>query len=299
MIDATDDVPVSAQDGLASHITGWAPTPEERSCVLTAEPLVTLAGILGADEAQIMRDGGAVPAMWHWVFFQRLPRIPELGVDGHPTAGAFYPPLPSRRRMFVGGRLRVKRPLVIGLEAHERTELIRSVIKQGRSGEMLLVTLRRVISQDGSECLVEEQDLMYRSGMPSSPANGGPHGRELPDSSAPWQRAMATDPVTLFGFSLLTSNVHRIHYDLPYARDVEHYAGLVVHGPLLVLSLLELARCHAPGYAVKELDYRLTSPVFSGDRVRVEGVPNGPNTVDLAVATHRTERAASATLIFY
>ena len=28
-------------------------------------------------------------------------------------------------------------------------------------------------------------------------------------------------------------NAHRIHYDEPYARDVEGYPGLVVAGPLI------------------------------------------------------------------
>jgi hydroxyacyl-ACP dehydratase HTD2-like protein with hotdog domain len=299
MCDVTESMPPSSAAGLASYLAGWAPAQEDRSCVLTTDPLEALAGILAPDGVETVRDGGAVPPLWHWVFFQDLPRLPELGADGHPAAGRYYPPLPSRRRMFVGGRLRVERPLVVGLEARQRTELLRTVIKQGRSGEMLLVTLRRVISQGDGVCVVEEQDLMYRSGGPATSMNGVPDSHEIPVSSAPWQRTMGTDALTLFGFSLLTSNAHRIHYDLEYARDVEHYAGLVVHGPLLVLSMLELARRHRPGHAVKELDYRLKRPVFSGDQVRVEGTPTGLNAVDLGVATHRAEGAASATLTFY
>ena len=46
----------------------------------------------------------------------------------------------------------------------------------------------------------------------------------------------------LFRFSALTYNRHRIHYDQPYATGVEGYPGLVVHGPLLALLLLELPR---------------------------------------------------------
>ena len=37
----------------------------------------------------------------------------------------------------------------------------------------------------------------------------------------------------LFRYSALTFNGHRIHYDLAYAREVEGYPGLVVHGPLI------------------------------------------------------------------
>ena len=55
---------------------------------------------------------------------------------------------------------------------------------------------------------------------------------------APWQREFVPDPVALFRYSALTFNGHRIHYDRPYAMEVEHYPGLVVHGPLIATLLL-------------------------------------------------------------
>jgi hypothetical protein len=42
-------------------------------------------------------------------------------------------------------------------------------------------------------------------------------------------RAITPDPRLLFRYSALTFNTHRIHYDVPYARDVERYRGPVVH----------------------------------------------------------------------
>ena len=55
------------------------------------------------------------------------------------------------------------------------------------------------------------------------------------------------DPVLLFRFSALTFNGHRIHYDQPYVTDVEGYPGLIVHGPLMGLLQIELARRAKPG----------------------------------------------------
>ena len=46
---------------------------------------------------------------------------------------------------------------------------------------------------------------------------------------------------SLFRYSALTFNGHRIHYDVDYCRDVEGYPGLVVHGPLLATLLMDLA----------------------------------------------------------
>jgi 3-methylfumaryl-CoA hydratase len=41
------------------------------------------------------------------------------------------------------------------------------------------------------------------------------------------------DTIQLFLYSAALWNAHRIHFDLPYATDVERYPGLVVPGPLM------------------------------------------------------------------
>jgi 3-methylfumaryl-CoA hydratase len=78
------------------------------------------------------------------------------------------------------------------------------------------------------------------------------------------------DSVTLFRFSALTFNGHRIHYDRPYATEVEGYPDLVVHGPLLALLLLDAAARHG-GRAPARFAYRAVSPVFAGEPFRLEG----------------------------
>ena len=43
--------------------------------------------------------------------------------------------------------------------------------------------------------------------------------------------AHTCDHVQLFFYNAILWNAHRIHYDLPYATDVEGYPGLVIAGP--------------------------------------------------------------------
>ena len=50
-------------------------------------------------------------------------------------------------------------------------------------------------------------------------------GDELP------ARAHTCDEVQLFLYNAVLFNAHRIHYDLPYATEVEGYPGLVIAGP--------------------------------------------------------------------
>ena len=64
----------------------------------------------------------------------------------------------------------------------------------------------------------------------------------------------------LFRYSALTFNGHRIHYDQPYARDVEGYSGLVVHGPLLAQHLMLMAMRSLGG--LSEFKFRATSPLM-------------------------------------
>jgi len=68
----------------------------------------------------------------------------------------------------------------------------------------------------------------------------------------------------LFRYSALTFNGHRIHYDQPYVTGVEGYPGLIVHGPLMGLLQLELARHSNPSRTLATFEFRALSPVFAG-----------------------------------
>ena len=53
-----------------------------------------------------------------------------------------------------------------------------------------------------------------------------------PGDSLP-ERTYKPDNVQLFFYNAALWNAHRIHFDLPYATDVEGYPGLVIAGPLM------------------------------------------------------------------
>jgi 3-methylfumaryl-CoA hydratase len=159
---------------------------------------------------------------------------------------------------------------------------------------MVFVTVRHRFECDGELAVVEEQDVVYRSQPAGSPRTTAPEPAEEPDAApGDGQLRIDPDPRMLFRFSALTYNTHRIHYDQPYVTGVEGYPGLVVHGPLLALLLLELPRRHRPGRALERFSYRLTRPVFVGRPVVADhadpgtddelhlaaGVPGAPSSV--------------------
>ena len=47
------------------------------------------------------------------------------------------------------------------------------------------------------------------------------------------ERVHICDNVQLFMYNAALWNAHRIHFDLPYATEVEGYPGLVIAGPLM------------------------------------------------------------------
>ncbi|MCW5606250.1 MAG: MaoC family dehydratase N-terminal domain-containing protein [Burkholderiales bacterium] len=247
----------------------WIGKTETKSDVATAWPVAALTATLDRADPE-PATGDAIPPGWHWLYFLEAKPASELGTDGHPKRGGFLPPVPLPRRMWAGGRIEFRRALRVGDALRRDSEIVSVEPKQGKSGNLVFVTVRHTVTSGGETAVVEEHDIVYRDA--AKPGDPTPQGRPAPAQSA-WRRELAPDPVLLFRFSALTFNGHRIHYDLDYCRQEENYPGLIVHGPLQTILLLDLCRRHETR-PVKKLDYRALHPVFHGERITVNGNPS-------------------------
>lgn len=281
----------------------WIGRERASSDTLTLERARKLAATLDLDPDGLTA-GAPLPPGWHWIYFHEPVVRSDLAEDGHERRGSFLPPVPLDRRMWAGGRLRFLRPLRIG-ERVQRISTIRSVEeKQGRAGPLAFVTVEhRIVGEDGGVALEEEQDLVYLSRTPPGGGSDSGEGRKnrgegaknagdgamstgdgsngagdgVPAEPRTWTEPFAADEVTLFRFSALTFNGHRIHYDRRYATELEGYPDVVVHGPLLALSLLGAgARWAGAAQGVEPLigwrfGYRARQPVFCREPVRLAG----------------------------
>ena len=241
------------------------------------------------DAGDDLRSGSPLPFLWHWAFF--TPAVPTcaLGHDGHPTLPANGPTAGLPRRMWAGGRVHAHAPIVIGDPATRRSRVERANRKAGRSGELLVVTAVHEIEQDDRLVLTEEQDLVYlaRSEAPTAE----PTGDERPPApTGGWADEVRVDPATLFRFSAVTFNSHRIHYDLPYAMTEEGYPALVVHGPLTALLLAESARRR--GRAGSTFSFRASAPLFATSPFTLVGIPDDDG---VALQAVRNDGAVSMT----
>ncbi|MFN3261438.1 MAG: acyl dehydratase [Pikeienuella sp.] len=207
-------------------------------------------------------EGAALPHFHHWIYFLEAAPGRALGRDGHPAKGGFIPDLGLPRRMWAGGRLRFAAPLPIGAAAEKRTTIESVARKAGRSGPLAFVTLRHEISAAGALAVTEWQDVVYREDpAPGAPA---PEPAQAPEGETR-SRRLTLGPVPLFRYSALTFNGHRIHYDRDYAREVEGYPGLVVHGPLIAQLLLALAEERLGPAAAFE--FRARAPAFDFEEI--------------------------------
>ena len=255
---------MSAPDDLRA----WVGRSESRHDTVSAWPAAALAATFDRKDPE-PKTGDPIPPGWHWLNFLEARPASELGHDGHPKLGGFLPPVGIARRMWAGGRIEFRKPLRVGDAIRRDSEIVSIEPKTGRTGNMVFVTVRHTVSAGGEIAVVEDHDIVYRE--PAKPGEAPPAGKPAP-AHAPWRREMTADPVMLFRFSALIFVGHRIHYDIDYCKNVENYPGLVVHGPLQALLLLDICRRHEQR-PVTKFEYRALHPVFHFERFSINGQP--------------------------
>ncbi len=240
------------------ELSTWIGRTESRSDRVTAAPVAAMSATLDRDDGQPV-TGDALPPLWHWMYFTPLARQSDLDTDGLATRSGFLPPVPLPRRMFAGGRFTFGHELTVGDDI-ERTSRVMDVNgKQGRSGNLVFVTVRHEISDARGIAIDEEHDIVYREDPRPDARVAEPRAARTDES---FSRHIAPDPVLLFRYSALTFNGHRIHYDRTYVTEVEGYPGLIVHGPLIATLLVDLLRRNMPADVVSKFSFRAIRPLF-------------------------------------
>lgn len=220
-----------------------------------------MAATVDYPEPSRIREGATLPPLWHWIYF--LEGLPpgELGGDGHPARGGFLPPVPLPNRMWAGGRVKFLKPVPIGSRIRKVSSILKVDHKVGRSGDLVFVTVLHELKSLSDELLIrEEHDIVYKSA--SRPAAQQANICEA--IPAPFAKTFTPTSTTLFRYSALTFNGHRIHYDLDYCRTIEGYSSLVIHGPLNATLLAGYAG-ETSGRPVREFNYRGLSPALLGE----------------------------------
>jgi len=228
--------------------------------VATAAPLRGMVVTFDRDE-RAPEEGEPIAPGWHLAYFPDPSRRSELGADGLPLARGMLPAMPLPRRMYAGAKLTFHAPILVGDKLTRETEFTDVQLREGSTGTLILATQTRRCFTPRGLALTDEQHTVFREAVPSGAPSGVPK-REAPPPDTPWRRSITPDPVSLFRYSALTFNPHRIHYDRPYAMGVEGYPGLVVHGPFAQQCLLDLLRDHVGAASIADFTMRARAPLF-------------------------------------
>jgi 3-methylfumaryl-CoA hydratase len=261
-----------------ASLKDWLGRKRSEDDELSVGSVRRLAAMLDQDPGAYKR-GVELPESWYAILFGPTARQSSIGRDGHPRTGDdLLPPLNNTRRMFAGRRVKFHKPLRVG-DMVERVSTVRQVEpKTGRTGSFVLVTVVHEMSAGAGVAITEEQDLVYREAV-SAPADGASKPVQQAKPQAATEKAdhaveWTPDTVQLFRYSALTYNAHRIHYDLPYTREVEGYPALVINGGLIALMLVEAARPNLSG-AIAGYDARAMAPLFIGQTVLLNSRASG------------------------
>ena len=194
------------------------------------------------------------PPLSHWAHFLPAPTDAQIGDDGHPQRGGFLPPITLPRRMFAASAITFEASLDTDEEARLTSSVAAVTHKSGRSGDLVFVEVDRELVQDGTVRVRERQSYVYRG-------EGDRVPMPQPLSDDPPGERWEPNEVNLFRFSAATFNGHRIHYDRPYAAEVEGYPSLVIHGPFTAAKLALLASADGD---LATFAFRAQSPLFLG-----------------------------------
>ncbi|KAL2820798.1 hypothetical protein BDW59DRAFT_112938 [Aspergillus cavernicola] len=250
--------------------------------------------------------GTPIPPGYHLVYFTPAFLETELGADG--TDMSYNPSHPFTRRMWAGGEVYwprnehgVPNPLRVGEEVTETTRVFSAepkVVKK-TGEEMIVVGVEKEFRNEMGVAVVDKRNWVFRKALPpfTSTVSGD---KNLPAPSTPSMqpasssitstgnihtRTLRQTAVTLFRFSALTFNPHKIHYSVPWARDIEGHKDIAVHGPLNLISILDLWRdvraqkivdgdggedgVNLNALLPEKIAYRATSPLYAEDEYRI------------------------------
>jgi hydroxyacyl-ACP dehydratase HTD2-like protein with hotdog domain len=185
--------------------------------------------------------------------------------------------------MWAGGELEWSQSpaqfLRVGQVVQETTRMRSAEPKKLKTGaEMLVVGVEKTYETEKGIALIDKRNWVFQREI-TDPIPPAPKPAEQPLPTGQHSRDFQQTDVTLFRFSALTFNGHKIHFSPEWCREVEGHRNSVVHGPLNLINMLDFwrdtARNAADDAVPKSIAYRAISPLYVGEPYRILLERNG------------------------
>ena len=239
-----------------------------------------------------------LPHLYQWFYFLPIVNSENLAEDGHPKKGGFLPPIPFPKRMWAGSRIEFIEPVLLNTNVRKESEIIKIQFKSGKSGAMYFVTVKHSIFSNDNLAIVEEQDIVYRAASNQPQALKAADTIAITEKPYTYKKSFTVNTPTLFRYSALTFNSHKIHYDRQYAMETERYPGLVVHGPLLATLLLHTFKQEHSDKKISRFEFKAVNPVFDFNTFSICGDVQ-PNQAELWIEKSDGQIAMKGSVQYY
>ena len=279
------------QDPPEIALTQWVGRRQTRTGCVPATLAQSIHATLARPEHSCPDAGDPMPALWHWYAFAPNVTTDALSEDGHPPRGGFLPPVPFERRMWAGGRLQILGDLRVGEEIEKRSVITSVEEMRGSTSDMVFVVVDHELHGAAGLAVRETQSIVY---LPIPDTFAPPAKKPGPTEDLVVDEVRHISTPLLFRYSAITFNAHRIHYDLPYAQQVEKYPGLVVHGPLQA-QLLMTAATAWKGRRPDQFTFRGVHPMFHDSDLRLRATLSETGALKMCTMAEAGHRGMDAT----
>ena len=206
-----------------------------------------------------------LPYGWHWLYFNEDINHFQLGNDGHPKRGSFFPKLVGYKRMWAGSEIEFLNPIKYGFKI-KKTSYLENIEKKGKNKNIFLAKIKHLYKKSNKVLINEIQNIVFvRKNYLSKKKY---FNREIMKAKLLSKKKYVLDNIMLFRYSALTYNSHKIHYDLEYTRNIEGYDNLLCHGPLLATLILNQIS-FLTRKKIKNFSFRAIKPVFVNEKFEI------------------------------
>ena len=252
---------------------------------------------------------------FHLIYFPPASKESELLSDG--TDPLQSPGPPYVRRMWAGGNIQFRPNGILKLKAMPAVcqERITDVTSKGSPGEeKIFVSLerrmgsiapgsmsltsafrfaihrgeeeiRQDLDQDANCQVIENRTIVFMreraaksTKSPHAEVETAPAKILKPLLTPEFTHTLVPSPTLLYRFSGLTFNAHRIHLDKQYCQQIEGHRGLLVHGPLSLVIMMQIMKQHLGRIRygkhnlmsyIDSIEYRNLAPLYAEEEMTV------------------------------
>lgn len=200
----------------------------------------------------------------HFLFNNQLNQ--DLGSDGYDNYQAPRDPLTGSqlfsRRMWARGDIEFYQPHVVNkfINCHENIKSVRMI------GDSVFVNIIREISENSNLILNESRSLVYTNNQYEINSSANSAISQITEKESlvdtyDYCEKITLNPMQILQYSVLTNNLHKIHYDKQYCMS-EGLPDIIAPGPLIIIIVLNWFNAIFPHHRLKKFSYKIINPIL-------------------------------------